>query len=59
MPIINKLSFKALDRTLRDIRDTPNIPLRGILFLGNGNFTQTLPVIKNKNRAAIVAVSLR
>jgi hypothetical protein len=57
--IINKLAFKAFNQTFRDVYDTPNIPLGGISFLGDGDFIQTLPVVKGGNRAVIVAVSLR
>jgi PIF1-like helicase len=59
MSITNKLAIKAFNRTLRDICDTFNIILKGILFLGGGDFTQTLLVVKNGNRVVIVAVSLR
>lgn len=40
----NKLSVEALDRTLRDIRESNNT-MGGVTVLFSGDFRQTLPVV--------------
>jgi PIF1-like helicase len=57
--IINKLTFEAVDRTLRDLYDTPDIPFNRKPFLSGGDFAQILPVIEGANRAATIAASLQ
>jgi hypothetical protein len=38
VPMINKPVFEAVDRTLRDLCDNPDIPFGGKPFLGGGDF---------------------
>ncbi|KAK9073669.1 hypothetical protein SSX86_006263 [Deinandra increscens subsp. villosa] len=45
-PMSDRKCFEALDRTLRDILDEPNMPFGGKSVLLGGDFRQTLPVQK-------------
>ncbi|GJW22681.1 DNA helicase [Tanacetum coccineum] len=52
-PINDKHCFKTLDRTLRDLMDTPNILLRGKTFVLGGDFRQTLSLKKGAGKELI------
>ncbi len=54
----NKLAFKAMDRTLRDLTDK-NKPFGGIIFVMSGDFCQVLPVIPRGSHADIVFASIK
>jgi hypothetical protein len=41
----NKYDFKAINRTLRDIRDCEK-PFSGLLIILNNDFAQILPIVK-------------
>ncbi|GJW40061.1 DNA helicase [Tanacetum coccineum] len=57
-PMNDRRCFEALDRTLRDILDAPDILFRGkTIFLG-GDFRQTLPVKKGASKSKIVCASI-
>ncbi len=57
-PMINKLAFEAVDRTLRDLIDK-NEPFGGIVFVMPGDFRQVLPVIPRGSHADIVSASIK
>ncbi|XP_016178806.1 uncharacterized protein LOC107621286 [Arachis ipaensis] len=62
-PMTNKLAFKALDRTLRDIMVSvsdrnKDLPFGGKVVVLGGDFRQVLPVIPKGSRAEIVMASI-
>jgi hypothetical protein len=57
-PMINKLAFEAVDRTLHDLIDK-NEPFGGIVFVMSGDFHQVLPVIRRGSHADIVSTSIK
>lgn len=50
--------FEALDRTLRDVLDSPFSPFGGKPILLGGDFRQTLPVKKRATKEEIIAASV-
>jgi ATP-dependent DNA helicase PIF1 len=58
MPMQNKYDFKAINRTLRDIRDYEE-PFGGLPVILNSDFAQILPVVKRANRARTMAANLQ
>jgi hypothetical protein len=54
----NKYDFKAVDRTLRDIRDCEK-SFGGLLIILNNDFAQILLMVKRANRARTVAANLQ
>jgi ATP-dependent DNA helicase PIF1 len=57
-PMTNKLTFEAVDRTLRDLTDR-NEPFGGIVFVMSGDFRQVLPVIPRGSHVDIVSASIK
>jgi hypothetical protein len=57
-PMTNKLSFEAVDRTLRDLTDW-NEPFGGIVFVMSGDFRQVLPVIPRGSHVNIVSALIK
>jgi len=57
-PMINKLAFEAMDRTLRDLTDR-NEPFGGIVFVMSGDFRQVLLVIRRGSHEDIVSASIK
>ena len=60
-PILDKLCYEALDRSMRDVvpeEDRDKI-FGGKLMLVSGDFRQLLPVIEKANRAKIVGHTLK
>ncbi|GJZ29210.1 DNA helicase [Tanacetum coccineum] len=53
-PMNDRRCFETLDRTLRDILDTPNAFFGGKSVMLGGDFRQTLPVKKNASRNEII-----
>ena len=51
--------IEAVDRTLRDILDKPNLPFGGITVAWGGDFQQTLPVVPRGNKEQIVGASIQ
>ena len=49
----HRFAFKAVDRTLRDLRNCEEI-FGGITTILGGDFLQTLPVIKGNQRSPVV-----
>jgi len=58
-PMMNKLSFECLDRTLRGLTGNHNKKFGGKLILVSGDFRQMLPVVERGNRAAVVNKCLK
>ncbi|XP_039776671.1 ATP-dependent DNA helicase PIF1-like [Panicum virgatum] len=52
-------AIEALDNSLRDIMDRPQLPFGGKTFVFGGDFRQVLPVVRTGSRAQIVDASLR
>ena len=50
---------EALDKSLRDIMDRPELPFGGKTVVFGGDFRQVLPVVRKGSRAQIVDASLR
>ncbi len=57
-PMINKLAFEVVDRTLCDLTNR-NKPFGGIVFVMSGDFRQVLPVIPRGSRVDIVSVLIK
>jgi hypothetical protein len=51
-------AVEALDRSMRDIMDKPDLPFGGKTVVFGGDFRQVLPVIRKGTRAQIVDASL-
>ncbi|CAN1242012.1 ATP-dependent DNA helicase PIF1 [Linum perenne] len=62
-PMVHRLSFEAVDRTLCDIMNTPTEgpnykPFGGKTVILGGDFRQTLPIVKNGGREDNLGASL-
>ncbi len=57
-PMVNKLTFETVDRTLRDIIENEE-PFGIIVFVMLGDFHQVLPVVQKGTRAEIVSFSIK
>jgi len=57
IPMLHRFILEALDRTLRDLLEKPDVPFGGITMLFGGDFRQTLPVIPHGSREQIVGAS--
>jgi hypothetical protein len=60
-PMLNKLCYEALDRSMRDIAppEDQGKKFGGKMILVSGDFRQLLPVIEQANRAKIVGHTLK
>ena len=54
----HRYATKAVDRTCRDLLNTPDQPFGGIPIVFGGDFQQILPVVRNGSSADIVFASL-
>ena len=52
-------AVEALDKSLRDIMDRPELPFGGKTVVFGGDFRQVLPVVRKGSRVQIVDASLR
>jgi hypothetical protein len=52
-------AVEALDKSMRDIMDRPNLPFGGKTVVFGGDFRQVLPIVRKGSRAQIVDTSLR
>jgi hypothetical protein len=52
-------AVEALDKSMRDIMDKPQLPFGGKTVVFGGDFRQVLPVVRKGSRAQIVDTSLR
>ena len=57
--MMKRQGVEALDNSLRDIMDRPNLPFGGKTVVFGGDFRQVLPVVRRGSRAQIVGASLR
>ncbi|GJR06562.1 DNA helicase [Tanacetum coccineum] len=57
-PMNDRRCFETLDRTLRDILNTPNKLFGGKSVMLGGDFRQTLPVKKKASRTEIIGSSI-
>ena len=51
--------MEALDKSMRDIMDKPDLPFGGKTVVFGGDFRQVLPIVRKGTRAQIVDASLR
>ncbi|XP_071699448.1 uncharacterized protein [Rutidosis leptorrhynchoides] len=58
VPMNDRKCLETLDRMLRDIYDTPEIPFGGLTFILGGDFRQTLPVKKRCEKREILDASI-
>ena len=58
-PMQHRHAFEAVDRTIRDIRDSYNQAFGGLTVLFGGDFRQCLPVVPHGSSAQIVASCLK
>jgi len=56
---MKRQGVEALDNSLRDIMDHPNLSFGGKTMVFGGDFRQVLPVVQRGSRAQIVGASLR
>ena len=57
--MIKKQAVEALDNSMRDIMDRPDLPFGGKTVVFGGDFRQVLPIVRKGSRAQIVDASLR
>jgi hypothetical protein len=58
-PMQHKYNMEAVDRSLRDILNTPDKAFGGLTFVFGGDFKQILPVIIKSGRAQTMGASVR
>jgi hypothetical protein len=56
--MIKRQGIEALDNSLRDIMDRPELPFGGKTIVFGGDFRQVLPVVRKGSRAQTVGASL-
>ncbi|RLN22294.1 hypothetical protein C2845_PM07G02090 [Panicum miliaceum] len=56
--MIKKQAVEALDNSMRDIMDRPDVPFGAKTVVFGGEFRQVLPVVRKGSRAQIVDASL-
>ncbi|XP_062188860.1 uncharacterized protein LOC133892155 [Phragmites australis] len=52
-------AIEALDKSLRDIMEKPDLPFGGKMIVFGGDFRQVLPVVRKGTRAQIINATLR
>jgi hypothetical protein len=57
--MMKRQGIEALDNSLRDVMERPNLPFGGKTVVFGGDFRQVLPVVRRGSRAQIVGASLR
>ncbi|XP_066310860.1 uncharacterized protein [Miscanthus floridulus] len=57
--MIKRQGVEALDNSLRDIMDRPELPFGGKTVVFGGDFRHVLPVVRRWSRAQVVGASLR
>jgi hypothetical protein len=57
--MMKRQGVEALDNSLRDIMDRPNLPFGGKTMVFDGDFRQVLSVVRRGSRAQIVGASLQ
>ncbi|XP_071712613.1 uncharacterized protein [Rutidosis leptorrhynchoides] len=58
VPMNDRKCLEALDRTLRDIYDSPEVPFGGLTFVLGSDFRRTLPVKKRCGKCEILDISM-
>ena len=56
--MMDKYNLEAMDRTLRDLLQTPDIPFGGKIVILAGDFKQCLPVVPGQSKAGIIKHSI-
>jgi hypothetical protein len=57
--MMKRQGVEALDKSLRDVKDRPELPFGGKTMVFGGDFRQVLPVVRRGSRAQVVGASLR
>jgi hypothetical protein len=57
--MMKRQGVEALDKSLRDLMDRPELPFGGKTMVFGGDFRQVLPVVRRGSRAQVVGASLR
>ena len=57
-PMVNKMAYEAVDRTLRDLTRRCDLPFGGIPMVLGGDFRQVAPVVQKGSAPQIVNASL-
>jgi hypothetical protein len=57
--MMKRQGVEALDKSLRDVMDRPELPFGGKTIVFGGDFRQVLPVVRRGSRAQVVGASLR
>ena len=52
LPMANRAAVEAVDTLLQNLKDS-NLPFRGVLFLGIGDFRLVAPVVKNQYKTGV------
>ena len=55
----HRFVVEAIDRTLRDFLDQPNLPFSRITVAFGGDFQQTLPVVRKGTKEDIVGACIQ
>jgi hypothetical protein len=59
VPMQSRFACEAVNRTLQDLLDKPNLPFGGIPVAWGGDFQQTLPVIPRGSKEQIIGECLQ
>ena len=57
--MIKRQAIEALDKSMRDIMEKPDLPFGGKTVVFGGDFRQVLPVVRKGTRAQIINATLR
>ena len=58
-PMQNRFTCEAVDRTLRDLLDKPDVLFGGIPVAWGGDFQQTLPVVPKGSKEQIIEACIQ
>ncbi len=56
--MLDRYNLEAMDRSLRDLLQKPNVPFGGKVVILSGDFRQCLPVVPGQQRAGIIKHSI-
>ena len=57
--MIHRHAFEAVNRSLLDVQDHPDLPFGGVVLVSGGDFRQTLPVVPRGGRAETVSACIK
>ena len=59
VPMQHRFAPEAIDRTLRDFMNQPDLPFGGITMVFGGDFQQTLPIIPKGTKEQIIKACIQ